>query len=871
MYYNKSTKEVVEELQTSIEEGLTTGKADKIRETSGFNELNEKKKDSILKKFLLQFKDVMIIVLLVAAVVSVIVDPHEWIDSVIILVVVTFNAVLGVVQENRAEKSLEALKKMSAPMAKVIRDGKRTTIPSKDLVPGDIILLEAGDFIPADARLIEAHNLKVDESALTGESEPVNKITEVINEENIALGDMKNSVFSSTVVTYGRGSAIVTSIGMHTQVGKIANLLLNEDTEQTPLQVKLAQIGKTIGILCLVICAVVFAIEMVSGLNAIEAFKTSVALAVAAIPEGLPTVVTIVLAMGVQKMAKKNAIVRRLPAVETLGSASIVCSDKTGTLTQNKMTVVKTYLPELGVQNLDDVLSNSKVEEMAKYFSLCSDAEIIEEDGKLVEMGDPTETALVVLSNKFGNTKESLLKQYKHVDELAFDSTRKMMSVIFEIDGKLVSITKGAPDVILERCTNFDKKYLEANDEMASQALRVLAVAIRYLDKVPVEISSAELERDMTFVGLVGMIDPPRPEVKAAIAEAKGAGVRTIMITGDHITTATAIARDLGILEEGQLAMTGAQLEKISDVELINNIEKYSVYARVAPEHKVRIVNAWQRLGHVVAMTGDGVNDSPALKAADIGCAMGITGTDVAKGAASMILTDDNFATIITSIREGRGIYDNIKKDVRFLLSSNIGEVITIFLASLLGLLVGAEWGVPLLPIHLLWVNLITDSLPAFALGLEPTEADVMKRKPRPKNESFFAGGLTFSIAWQGLMIGLLTLTSYAIGNQVSHEAGMTMAFITLSVSQLFHSFNLKSDHTIFSKSLFNNKYLWGAFLVGLLLQFAVVYIPGLNTIFKLVALDFNHELIALGLAIAVIPICEVAKLIKKALKKSEN
>ena len=865
MFFNKESKVVVEEFQSSIEEGLQSSQVAKLRSEYGYNEVEEQKKDSLLKRFIMQFKDATIIVLLVAAAVSIAVDPHEWIDSVIILVVVVFNAILGLVQESRAEKSLEALKKMSAPEAKVIRDGKKMSVPSRELVPGDIVVLESGDFVPADLRLLEVHNLKIDESALTGESEPVEKIETVINDDDVSLGDMKNCAFSSTNVTYGRGLGVVTGIGMNTEVGKIANLLLNEDSEATPLQVKLEQIGRTIGIICLIICLIVFGIEMMAGLDILEAFKTSVALAVAAVPEGLPTVVTIVLALGVQKMAKKNAIVRRLPAVETLGSASIVCSDKTGTLTQNKMTVVKTYRSETGVLDFDKGINDVKTEEMLGYFSLCSDAIIRYEDGNEVQIGDPTETALVIASNKAGHTKEDLLKEYHHKNELGFDSVRKMMTVVFEYKGEIISITKGAPDVILERCTNGDKKDLEANDVMAQDALRVLAVAVKKWKAVPEKMESDLLEVDMTFVGLVGMIDPPRPEVKAAIAEAKGAGIRTIMITGDHITTAIAIARDLGILEEGYKALSGTQLEKMTDIELIRDIEKYSVYARVAPEHKVRIVNAWQSQGHVVAMTGDGVNDSPALKTADIGCAMGITGTDVAKGAASMILTDDNFATIISAVREGRGIYDNIKKDVHFLLSSNIGEIVAIFCASLIGLFGSKELGVPLLPIHLLWVNLITDSLPAFALGLEPTESDIMERKPRPKNESFFAGGLSYSIGWQGVMIGALTLTSYLIGNSVNHESGMTMAFITLSISELFHAFNLKSKKSVFNKTIFNNMYLWGAFAFGLILQFVIIYIPFFSDIFKLVPLDFSHEMIALGLAASVIPIVEITKIFNKS------
>ncbi|MDR1794470.1 MAG: calcium-translocating P-type ATPase, PMCA-type [Erysipelotrichaceae bacterium] len=870
-YYRQSVEAVLQSLDSNAENGLSEKQAAENQAKHGLNELAQKKKQSWLVRFLLQFKDAMIILLLVAAAVSVIVDPHEWIDSVIILVVVTFNAILGVIQESRAEKALEALQKMSAPLAKVIRNGVRSNIPARELTVGDVILLEAGDFVPADVRLVEVHNLKVDESALTGESEPVSKISEVIESEETALGDMKNLAFSSTIVTYGRGRAVVCAIGMHTEVGKIANLLLKEDNEPTPLQVRLEQIGKVIGLLCIVICAIVFGIEVLSmGLgNVIEAFKTAVALAVAAVPEGLPAVVTIVLALGVQKMAKQNAIVRRLPAVETLGCASIVCSDKTGTLTQNKMTVVKAYMPKTGIQPAPELLHDQAVADMAGWFSLCSDATIKVEGEKIVELGDPTETALVAYANLLNHKKEDLLNQYTHCGEIAFDSGRKMMTVLYEKDGEILQITKGAPDVILDRCTNASPKDFEANDTMASEALRVLAVALKKHKTLPKEITSESLEKNMTFIGLVGMIDPPRVEVKAAIAEAKSAGVRTVMITGDHVTTAKAIAKDLGILTDKDKAITGPELENMADIDLIRHVEEYAVYARVAPEHKVRIVNAWQAKGQVVAMTGDGVNDSPALKSADIGCAMGITGTDVAKGAAAMILTDDNFATIITSIREGRGIYDNIRKDIHFLLSSNIGEVIAIFVASIIGLFSSKELGVPLLPIHLLWVNLITDSLPAFALGLEPTADDIMTRKPRPKNESFFKG-MSFAIAWQGVMIGVLTLASFLIGQfSKDHTTGMTMAFVTLSISELFHSFNMKSDtHSIFHKSLFNNRFLWGAFFFGLTLQFLVLYVPVLSSLFKLTNLDLAFELIALGLAFAVIPIVEFTKWLKRSKAK---
>lgn len=866
MFYNKTREEVVEELESNEQYGLHPNKIESIRSKCGFNELKEQKKQSLFIKFLLQFTDPLIIVLIVAAVVSIVVDPHEWIDSLIIVIVVIFNAILGVVQENNAEKSLEALKKMSAPNSKVVRDGERVTIPSRELVIGDVVILEAGDFIPSDGRILESFNLKVDESALTGESLPVNKISDVIEHENVPLGDQKNMVFASTVVTYGRGKMIVTSVGMGNEVGKIASMLMNSEKETTPLQNKLAQISKVIGIMCLGICAIVFGLEWMSGLSVLDSFKTSVALAVAAIPEGLATVVTIVLAIGVTKMVKNNAIVRKLPAVETLGSASVVCSDKTGTLTQNKMTVVKTYTVEDGVQAFDGK-GTETVREMMKCFTLCSDAEIKFEGSEMKLLGDPTETALVEASFKMGDKKEDMHLRAKRSDEIAFDSTRKMMTVFFQTEKGVVSLTKGAPDVIMSRCVNSPKDALEANETMANQALRVLAVAYRVWDEVPVLLDANEVESNMIFLGLVGMIDPPRPEVKVAIEEAKQGGIRTIMITGDHVTTAKAIAIDLGILEDGQKAITGTELSTMSDEELSKQLENISVYARVAPEHKVRIVSAWQAKGHVVAMTGDGVNDSPALKKADIGCAMGITGTDVSKGAADMILTDDNFATIIHAVREGRGIYNNIKKDVQFLLSSNIGEVITIFAASLLSVF-GYNLGVPLLPVHLLWVNLITDTLPAFALGLEPVDKDIMKEKPRPKNESFFAHGLGWTIAWQGVMVGSLTLTAYIIGNNITHEIGMTMAFMTLSLSQLFHAFNIKSSHSIFHKTIFNNKYLWGALAVGMLLQIIVMYVPGINTIFNLEPLNMQLSMISLGLALCPIVIVEIVKIFKNHIFK---
>ena len=868
MYYNKEISEVLNELQTNQENGLTEQQVKEKQEKYGLNELKKTKKQSLFIRFLLQFKDTLTIILLIAAIVSIIVEPEEWVDSLIILVVVTLNAILGVVQESNAEKSLDALQKMSSPKAKVKREGQIIIIDANQIVPGDLLILEAGDLIASDGRVIEAYNFKVDESALTGESVPVEKTSELIKNDNVPLAERQNMVHASCIVTYGRAVVVVTSTGMNNEVGKIATMIMNEKQELTPLQIKLDQIGKSIGIMAIVICIVVFLMEYFSGLTVLEAFKTSIALAVAAIPEGLATVVTIVLAMSVQKMVKKNAIIRQLPAVETLGSTSIVCSDKTGTLTQNKMTVMETYTVNYGLEKINNC--SEEAIQMLNYFTLCSDASINQVEDKIVEIGDPTETALVKASLEKGYSKDELLKKYHRKQELAFDSDRKMMSVFYQIDDKIISITKGGPDVIFKRCLNKEDciEASKANEAMAKNALRVLAVGYREWNQMPETLTSENVEENLTFIGLVGMIDPPRKEAKEAVKIAKQAGVRAIMITGDHITTACAIAKDLGILEEGQKAMTGTELSTISDAQLMDTIEDYSVYARVAPEHKVRIVNAWQAKGKVVAMTGDGVNDSPALKTADIGCAMGITGTDVAKGAAAMILTDDNFATIISSIEQGRGIYDNIKKDVQFLLSTNIGEVVTIFLSSFISLVTPYNIGVPLLPIHLLWVNLITDSLPAFALGMEPIEKDVMKRKPREKDESFFANHLGFTIVWQGIMVGTLTLIAYLYGNHINHETGMTMAFITLSGVQLIHAFNVKSHYSILNKSLFNNIYLWGALLVGVGLQVLIISIPFFSGLFDLVPITSTQWLVCICLCLSTVVICELVKLFHRIIRK---
>lgn len=868
------TKEdVLKKLNVDPELGLSEEEVKK-RQGTGLNEFDEAKKKSFLMRFLEQFKDVLIIILILAALVSIAVDPGDLTESIIILVVVVFNAALGVYQENKAEKSLEALKKISAPLTTVIRSGRMQEIESRFLVPGDIIILEAGDYVPADARLLEVVNLKVDESALTGESVPVEK-TVVEIESNQALGDRKNEVFSSTLITYGRAKAVVIKTGMKTEIGKIAGMLSGTKEGPTPLQIKLNQIGKVIGLLALGICLVVFLIQWLAIYpdDPLVALKASVALAVAAVPEGLSTVVVVVLSLGVQKMVKRNAIIKKLPAVETLGSTQIVCSDKTGTLTQNRMTVVELYRTER--KKLDEELTDEE-RNLLSLFALCTDAEIQFENGKETRIGDPTELALLDANLKHGLIQEAEFKNIKRIGELSFDSERKMMTVIVRYQDKIFSITKGAPDIILSKCRNVNQEeVLKINMEMGQNALRVLGLGIKELEALP-ENYGFELEEDLEFVGLVGMIDPARPEVKKAIRIAKEAGMRTLMITGDHVVTAKAIAEELGILGPGELALSSAELSALTDEELYENIEKYSVYARVAPEDKVRIVEAWQKRGKVVAMTGDGVNDSPALKKADIGCAMGIVGTDVAKEAAAMILTDDNFATIIFAVEEGRGIYANIKKTVQYLLSSNIGEVLTIFLASLIAALNFTKYpfGLPLAAVHLLWINLITDTLPAFALGMEKAEADVMKQKPRPKDESFFAHGLGLRIILQGIIIGLITLFAYAVGlfknrgNPDSQIIGQTMAFLTLALIQLFHAFNVKSEKSVFNRQVLNNPYLWLSFFGGLVLQFLIIYLPPLANLFGVTPLGIDLVLISFGLAFLIIPIIEIVKLAQKYISR---
>jgi Ca2+-transporting ATPase len=831
------------------------------RQKYGENKLQEKKKKSIFIKFLEQFKDVMIIILLVAAVVSFVIacvegDTKEFFEPGLILLIVVINAVIGVAQENKAEKALDALKNMSAPHAKVIRDGKELIINASELVPGDIILLEAGDFVPADARLLKSVSLKSEEAALTGESVPSEKSADEIVKENASIGDRHNMVFSGCSITYGTAVAVVTGTGMNTEMGKIANLLSGETETQTPLQKKLAKLGTYLGFMALGACAIIFVVGLIVQMPWLEIFMTSVSLAVSAIPEGLPAIVTIVLAIGVQRMVKKNAIIKRLPAVETLGSASIICSDKTGTLTMNRMTLVKAYVD--GDESFSDISENNpdRINNLLKYGTLCCDGSVTFDNGKEVHIGDPTETAIVLACHKAGMPKDQLNSTYQRLGEIPFDSDRKLMTSINLIDGKKVVIVKGAFDVMEKRSVAGDLvKAREMCDQMSSKALRVLAVGYKVIDDLPDELIPEEIENGLTFMGLVGMIDPPRPEAKEAVKVCRQAGIKPVMITGDHVVTASAIARELGILLDGDRAITGAELDLMSDEELDREVVNISVYARVSPENKIRIVKAWQKKGQVVSMTGDGVNDAPALKAADIGCAMGITGTDVAKGAADMTLTDDNFATIVDAVKEGRGIYANIKKVVGFLLGTNIGEVILVFFAMII-------WGkAPLLSMQLLLINLATDSLPAIALGMEPVEKDVMNKKPKPKNEGLFAHGYGIRIALQGLMFGALSLGSFVWGWYATGtlECGQTTAFITLALSQVFHAYNMRSDKSLFTFNPFSNMKLNLAVLGSIALVAIVLFTP-VGIAFELATLPWQMYLMALGLAFAPIVIMEIAK-----------
>ena len=868
-FHSMSTDEVLEKLSADKVSGLKEEQHAALLSKHGENKLREKKSKSLLMRFVDQFKDVMILILLAAAAVSFVIacierNPGEFFEPALILLIVIINAVMGVVQENKAEKALSALKSLSAPHARVIRDGVEKVIDAAELVPGDIIKLEAGDFVPADARLIQSAGLKCEESALTGESVPSEKDASAEVKEDAPLGDRHNMVYSGCSVTYGTALAVVTATGMDTEMGKIANLLEGEGETQTPLQKKLAQLGKYLGILALVACGIIFVVGLLNQIAPLDIFMTAVSLAVSAIPEGLPAIVTIVLSIGVQRMVKKNALIRRLPAVETLGSASVICSDKTGTLTQNRMTLTKAWVDGGEVE----LVSNNNTEEikkLLKYGTLCCDGSVIITEEKEQHIGDPTETAIVYAAYKNGMTKEALAEECPRLQEIPFDSDRKLMTTVCDIDGKLTVIVKGAFDMMAERCVKGDlEKAKKLTEEMSADALRVLAVGYKVIDKLPEVPTSEELESDLTFMGLVGMIDPPRPEAKEAVKVCRRAGIKPVMITGDHVVTATAIAKELGIFLEGDRAITGAELDRMTDTELDEAVEGISVYARVSPENKIRIVKAWQRKGQVVSMTGDGVNDAPALKAADIGCAMGITGTDVAKGAADMTLTDDNFATIVDAVIEGRGIYANIRKVVGFLLGTNIGEVVLVFVSMLL-------WHqTPLLSMQLLWINLVTDSLPAIALGMEPVESDVMDRKPKPKNEGIFAHGLGVRVILQGIMFAILALIGFAIGGGFDFEtwtfaniaAGQTMAFMVLALSQVLQAFNMRSDRSLFKTGIFTNKKLNGAALISIVLVLFVLFTPGVRTAFGLVILEPVQYLIGLGLVLVPTVIMELSKLL---------
>lgn len=859
--YHEESNKVIAGLGSDLTNGLSDAEVLKKREQYGENKLQEKKKKSTFQRFLDQFKDVMILILIAAAAISFVIaciegEPKEFFEPALILIIVIINAIMGVMQESKAQKALDALKNLSAPHARVIRNGHEMVIEAAELVPGDIIRLEAGDFVPADARLIKSVSLKSEESALTGESVPSEKDASLIIAENAPLGDRSNMVFSGCSITYGTATAIVCATGMDTEMGKIANLLDNEEEGQTPLQLKLAQLGKYLGILAIAACAIIFVVGIANGIPALDIFMTAVSLAVSAIPEGLPAIVTIVLSIGVQRMVKKNAIIRRLPAVETLGSASIICSDKTGTLTQNRMTLVKAYSDASGL--LEDINTNNSDETrlLLRLATLCCDGSVVFNGTQEKHIGDPTETAIVLAAHKNGMPKDELNKQFPRLAEIPFDSDRKLMTTVNNIDGKNIVIVKGAFDIMASRCI---KGNVEAarmiNDSMSKDALRVIAVACKEIDAIPANPSPEELECDLTFIGLVGMIDPPRPEAKAAVSVCRKAGIKPVMITGDHVVTATAIAKELGIFTDGDKSITGAELDLMTDRELDAEVEHISVYARVSPENKIRIVKAWQRKNQVVSMTGDGVNDAPALKAADIGCAMGITGTDVAKGAADMTLTDDNFATIVDAVREGRGIYANIKKVVGFLLGTNIGEVITVFVAMLL-------WHKsPLLSMQLLWINLVTDSLPAIALGMEPVEKDIMDRNPKPKDEGLFAHGFGIRTVLQGVMFGTLSLIAFYIGeSQTGSDAGgQTLAFMVLALSQIVQAFNMRSDHSLFKIGPFTNSKLNGAALISVVLVALVMFTP-LSSAFGLIRLSAIQYLIGLGLILVPLVVMELSK-----------
>ena len=874
-YYDQTSDDALRQTR-SRREGLSSQEAAARLAQNGKNKLKEGKKDSLLKRFLLQLADPMILILLAAAAVSAglaIYEGEGFTDVIIILLVVIINAVLGVYQENKAEKAIEALQEMAAATSKVLRDGQQVTVRSEDLVVGDIVVLEAGDAVPADGRILESASLKIEEAALTGESVPVNKFIDVINlregGKDVPLGDRKNMVYMGSTVVYGRGLAVITGTGMDTEMGKIAGALAQAKEGQTPLQRKLSQLSKVLTWLVLGICVVIFGVQLLrAGTLSLDvvlnSFMVAVSLAVAAIPEGLAAVVTVVLSMGVTNMSKKNAIIRKLTAVETLGCAQIICSDKTGTLTQNKMPVVEHYGP---------------LTETARAMALCSDAKL---DAEGQAVGEPTEAALVAWAAKEGMKKQDMEAAAPRIGEAPFDSGRKMMSTLHQAGGKVIQFTKGAPDEVLRRCTHmlFDGKsvpmteelrrqILAANKSMADKALRVLCAATRIWEHCPADTAPENLEQDLTFLGLAGMIDPVRPEVKAAIVQCREAGIRPIMITGDHVDTAVAIAKELGILEEGQRAITGSQLDDMDEETFAKEFQSISVYARVQPEHKTRIVKAWQSIGCVTAMTGDGVNDAPSIKTADIGVGMGITGTDVTKNVADMVLADDNFATIVGAVEQGRQIYDNIRKSIQFLLGSNMSEVIAIFVATLMGFTI-------LQPVHLLWINLITDCFPALALGTEKAERDIMRRKPRDAKAGIFSDGLGFDVAYQGLAVAALTLISYFVGHfmeagvwEIANSPdGMTMAFLTLSMAEIVHSLNMRSQRASLFSLKSHNKVLNLAALGSLLLTSLVIEVPFLANAFGFTSISLAEYGVALGLALVMLPLVEIVKFFQRKLQK---
>ncbi|GIP67852.1 cation-transporting ATPase [Lactiplantibacillus pentosus] len=872
--YQQSLPAIYQELETD-EHGLQQSAATQRLEQYGPHALNQQKTTSLLQKFIAQFKDFMIIVLLVAALIAAF--TGEAVDAVIILLVVVLNAIFGVFQESKAEEAINALKEMSAPDATVLRDGQLQTVKSDALVPGDIVSLEAGDIVPADLRLIESASLKVEESALTGESVPVEKQAEMVADGELPIGDRLNMAYMNSNVTYGRATGIVVATGMQTEVGRIAGMIEAADETTTPLQANLTQLGKSLTILILVIAAVVFGIGMLRGQESlINMLLTAISLAVAAIPEGLPAIVTITLALGTQRMAKRHALVRKLPAVETLGSTDIIASDKTGTLTQNKMTVEKLVLnQELVDARTTELPLDSH---LAQVMILSNDTKIMS-DGLA---GDPTETALIQYNLDQNYPVDQLLEQRPRVNEVPFDSERKLMSTVHPLeDGRFLVAVKGAPDELLKRVTQVETngevepltktsrdQILSVNHELATQALRVLAFAYKIVTSVPATVNSDTLENDLIFAGMVGMIDPERPEVEQAVAEAKSAGIRPLMITGDHRDTAEAIAVRLGIIDEGEddAVITGAELDAMSDDEFGKKVGDYSVYARVAPEHKVRIVNAWQKRGKVVAMTGDGVNDAPALKAADIGIGMGITGTEVSKGASDMVLADDNFATIVVAVEEGRKVFANIQKAIQYLLSANLGEVLTLFVMTMLG------WQI-LAPVHILWINLVTDTLPAIALGVEPTEKNIMQHKPRGRNSNFFSGGVFSSIIYQGLLEGGITLFVYWMAltypvhasASLAHADALTMAFATLGLIQLFHAFNSKSIHeSLFTVGLFRNKFFNWAVLIAFVMLAITIVVPGLNGLFHVTHLDAYQWGIVAAAALSMVIIVEIVKFFQR-------